>query len=81
MKRRVPDWRCQGTPILRDVQPGKIPVRLYHEDGSVEGVYDMHPDMVRGVEHIAKGNRTTARAVLTGLLGPALRHWRAVRGT
>lgn len=81
MKRRAPDHRCCGTPVLRDIRPGKIPVAIHNEDGSVEGIYDLDPDMVRGVEHIAKGKRTTSRAILTELLGPALRHWREVRGT
>ena len=51
-----------------------------HRADILEGVYDMDPDMVRGVEHIAKRKRTTSRAILTELLGPALRHWREARG-
>lgn len=67
-RRKVPDHRCQGVPVLRDVQSGKVPVPFYAEDGSLWGVFDMPASLVARLEAVAKDHgRTFDEALTTGI--------------
>lgn len=52
--RSAPDWRFQGFPMLRDVEPGKVAVPLYEVDGSLVAVCDFPVALVGRMEQGAR---------------------------
>lgn len=64
-RRKVPDHRCHGVPVLRDVCPGNVAVAVRAEDGSLYSVFDFPASIVAKVEFIAKHEQQTFDATLT----------------
>ena len=67
-RRKVPDHRCHGVPVLRDVCPGHVPAPFREEDGSLWGVFDMPARLVAGVEVLAKRVGQTFDETLTAVV-------------
>ena len=63
-RRKLPAWRCQGEAVLRDVAPGKVPVPLYNEDGSLWRTFDVPAHLVDRLEQVAKKKRWSFRRLI-----------------
>jgi hypothetical protein len=55
---RVPNWRCRGVVVLRDVAPGKVPLGVTNEDGSPWRVLDIDGRLVEALEGEARRTGT-----------------------
>ena len=74
MKRAAPapDWRCHGEVVFRDVLPGRVPLSATLSDGSVFR-HDATAEIVRGIEILARREKTTFAATYRAALERALR--------